>query len=85
MYSPPILALAMTVLFSLGGRGRDAVMITIAVALLSESHHVLRWLLSHEYNSGLLTSLPMPLLGAYILRSVFHATTRTTSLQGELA
>jgi hypothetical protein len=79
------LMLGMTILFNLGGRWRSAVMVGLAVALLSESHHLIRWLVTREYNSGLLTSLPMPVLGAVILRSVSRQTSVTSSLQGELA
>jgi hypothetical protein len=67
-----VVSLAMTYLFSLGGRWRSAVMILLAVALLGESHHILRWLVSHQYNSGLVSSLPMPVLGALILRAIFR-------------
>jgi Protein of unknown function with HXXEE motif len=65
-------ALAMTYLFSLGGRAQEAVMVGLAVGLVAESHHVVRWMLSHSYNSGLLTSFPMPVLGLLILRVVFR-------------
>jgi uncharacterized protein with HXXEE motif len=66
-------SLAMTYLYGLGGRFRDAVMVVLSVALLCESHHVLRSLASHQYNPGLLTSLPMPVLGAFIMRAVFDS------------
>ena len=64
-------ALGMTYLFSRGGRSRDAVMIALGVALLAESHHLARWLVTREYNPGLLTALPMPFAGAWVLRAVF--------------
>lgn len=65
-------ALAMTFLFSLGGRAREAVMVGLALALVAESHHVARWVVSHSYNSGLVTSFPMPVLGLLVLRAVFR-------------
>jgi Protein of unknown function with HXXEE motif len=68
-------SLSMTYLYGLGGRFRDAVMVVLSLALLGESHHALRWLASHQYNPGLLTSLPMPVLGAFILRAVFDSRT----------
>jgi hypothetical protein len=66
-------SLAMTYLYGLGGRSRDAVMVVLSLTLLCESHHVLRWLASQQYNPGLLTSLPMPVLGAFILKAVFDS------------
>jgi hypothetical protein len=66
-----VVALGMTSLFSLGGRWQQAVMVALAFSLLAESHHLLRWLATREYNPGLLTSLPMPVVGALILRAVF--------------
>ena len=60
-----------TLLFSLGGRPQRAVMGAIAVALLAESHHVIRALGTLHYNPGLVTSLPMPVVGALVLRKVF--------------
>jgi len=70
-------SLTMTYLYGLGGRWRDAVTVSLAVALLCESHHALRWLASHQYNPGLLSSLPMPVLGVYMLKAVFDSPPRS--------
>ena len=78
-----LLALGMTYLWSLGGRARDAVLFAVALALLGESHHVARALASLEYNSGLVTSLPMPFIGALVLRSLF-VRRRALAVTGDL-
>jgi hypothetical protein len=70
-----VVALAMTVAWSLGGRARRAVMFALGVALLAEAHHLVRFLASLRYNSGLLTALPMPLVGAAILSSLSSSIT----------
>ena len=62
----------MTLAFSFDGRPRNVVMAAFAVALLAESHHAIRFLISHHYNSGLVTSLPMPLVGALIAFTFFR-------------
>ena len=62
--------LGTTFLFARGGGARLAVMATLGAALVAEGHHALRALAALRYNSGLVTSLPMPLLGVYVLRSV---------------
>jgi hypothetical protein len=77
-----VLALAMLTLASLGGRWRDMVLLGLALALLGESHHVVRWIASHQYNSGLVTALPMPVAGALILRGVFRRAPIAAPLQG---
>jgi hypothetical protein len=64
------LLLVATWLTSLGGRWRDLVLFALGLSLLGESHHVVRWLVTHHASSGLVTSLPMPLLGVLILRRV---------------
>lgn len=66
------LALGMTLLVSLGGKWRDFVVVGLAAALVAESHHVVRAIATHEYNSGLATSLPMPVVGALILWRLFR-------------
>jgi hypothetical protein len=71
-------ALAMTFLFSLGGRARLSVMAVLGFALLCESHHAVRALGTLHYDSGLITSLPMPIVGALLLRKIFTATSATS-------
>ena len=61
------MALGMTLLFSLGGRARLAVMAGLGVAMILEGHHALRAIRSLAYNPGLFTSLPMPFAGALVL------------------
>jgi hypothetical protein len=68
-----IVALVAAYLSSLGGRARDAVLAALALALLAESHHVIRALATLHYNAGALTSLPMPILGAAIALSLVRA------------
>jgi hypothetical protein len=67
------LALAMTLAFSLGGRPQRAVMGILGFSLLCESHHLLRFVGSHQYNSGLATAFPMPLVGALIVIALFQS------------
>jgi len=66
-----LLLLGTTLLFSLGGRPQRLVMLLLGVALLAESHHVIRALGTLQYNSGLATSLPLPVTGVLLLRRVF--------------
>jgi hypothetical protein len=61
------MSLLMTYAFSCGRAGRRIVLGAIAVALLCESHHVIRAVATHSYNSGLVSAWPMPALGAWIL------------------
>ena len=65
------LALGMTFLVSLGGRARVSVMAALAFALVCESHHAVRALATLQYDSGLVTSLPMPIVGVLLMRKVF--------------
>ncbi len=65
------LSLLMTYVFSQGDGGRRLILGGLALSLLCESHHVLRALATEAYNPGLLTVLPMPLLGAWILHQLF--------------
>ncbi len=67
-----VLSLAMTLAFAAGRSSRNAVMLVLAFSLTCESHHVVRWLLSHHYNSGLVTSFPMPVLGLFIASTLFR-------------
>ncbi len=67
------LALSMTLAFSLGGRPQRAVMGILGVSLLCESHHLLRFVASPHYNSGLFTAFPMPLIGGWILVTLFQS------------
>lgn len=61
------LALGMTYAFSRGGIARRAVLASLGVALVCEAHHLVRAAVTLSYNSGLLTALPMPLLGGWLL------------------
>ena len=74
------LSLGMTFLVSLGGKWRDVVMVGLAAALVAEAHHVVRALATHEYNSGLVTSLPMPVVGAAILWRLFRRRSDSVAL-----
>jgi hypothetical protein len=65
-----MVTLVSTLLFSLGGAPKKFVMAVLAFSLLAESHHVVRFLISHHYNSGLLTALPMPVVGILIFRNL---------------
>ena len=60
-------SLGMALLVSVGERARPFLLAGLALALLCESHHVLRSLVSHAYNPGLVTSLPMPIVGIVVL------------------
>ena len=60
-----------TLAFSVDGLPRKIVVGAFAIALLAESHHATRFLISHHYNSGLVTSLPMPLVGVFVLFRIF--------------
>jgi hypothetical protein len=62
-----IVALVMTYAFSRGGLARRAVLGSLAVALVCEAHHLVRAAATLSYNSGLLTALPMPILGGFLL------------------
>ncbi|MEA2747794.1 MAG: hypothetical protein QOI41_1937, partial [Myxococcales bacterium] len=72
-------ALGMTLLYTLGGRARLAVMGSLALALLAESHHAIRALASPHYDSGLVTSLPMPVAGALLGAAVVRAAVARSS------
>ena len=63
-----LLLLVALLIVSLGERGQRVVLGALAVALLCESHHLLRAALSLRYNPGLFTALPMPAVGAVALR-----------------
>lgn len=65
--------LTTTWLFARGGPTQRAVLMGIALGLLAEAHHAVRALASFELNAGLLTSLPMPILGAVMLRAVWRS------------
>jgi hypothetical protein len=67
------LTLMTTFAFGKGGKWRLVVMAVIAVSLLAEGHHLVRAAMTLRYNSGLVTSLPMPALGAYLLYRVTRA------------
>jgi hypothetical protein len=65
-----LVTLLSTLLFSLGGRPQKFVMAVLAFSLLAESHHVVRFLISHHYNSGLVSSFAMPVVGILIFRKL---------------
>ncbi|MGH7285023.1 MAG: HXXEE domain-containing protein [Polyangiaceae bacterium] len=67
-----VLSLAMTLAFAAGRPSQNLVMLVLAFSLVCESHHAVRWILSHHYNSGLVTSFPMPLYGLFIASNVFR-------------
>ena len=78
-----VLTLSTTLLFSLGGRAQVLVLGVVAVALVAGGHHLVRAGLSVAANSGLLTSLPMPVVGAYLLRRVVVAWRAGAALRRE--
>ena len=65
-----LLLLATTLAFARGGKARLFVVGVLGASLVGEGHHLVHALFTLSYNSGLVTSLPMPLAGAFILRSV---------------
>jgi hypothetical protein len=67
------LGLGATFLFACGGRARLAVMGVLGLALLAEAHHAVRALGTLSYDSGLVTSLPLPFLGALVVHHVIAA------------
>ncbi len=58
-----VLALAMALLVSMRGRSGRVVLAGLALALVGESHHLVRAIVTHAYNPGLVTALPMLLVG----------------------
>jgi hypothetical protein len=72
------LGLAMTWLFARGGVARRIVMAALAVALLAESHHIVRALFTFTFNSGLVTSLPLPWIGLLIVRHLASSRKKLT-------
>jgi hypothetical protein len=66
-----VVALGMTYAFSRGGLARRAVLASLGIALVCEAHHLVRAAATLSYNSGLLTALPMPLLGGWLLWKLF--------------
>jgi len=63
-------ALAMTFAWSRGRNAQRVVIALLGLALLAESHHVIRALVTLSYDSGLVTSLPMPFVGVLVLTRV---------------
>lgn len=57
---------------SYAGTPRKLVMAAFGVALLAESHHAIRFSISHQYNSGLVTSFAMPVVGVLIFKKIFQ-------------
>lgn len=64
-----VLGIAMTALAALGNRARALVVGGLGLALLAESHHLVRALAALEWNPGLATSAPMPVVGFFLLRA----------------
>jgi hypothetical protein len=65
--------LAVAYLVGRGGFGRTLVLSGIALALLGESHHLVRALWTLHYNPGLFTAAPMPVVGALLGRALWKA------------
>jgi hypothetical protein len=74
-----VLALGMTLLATLGHRARSVLLGALAAALLGESHHILRALVTHAYNSGLVTATPMLVVGVLLARRVLASSFETTA------
>ena len=74
------LALLMTYAFSRGEAGRRIVLAPLGIALLVESHHIVRAVVTHSYNSGLATALPMPVVGAWVLWKTLRGPTPRETL-----
>lgn len=68
-----VVSLAMTLAWSRGGNARRAVIGVLGIALLAESHHSIRALATMSYDSGLVTSIPMPFIGALVLWRAFES------------
>ncbi len=75
-----LVTLGTTLLFARGGRARLLVLGALGLGLVAESHHVIRALVTLRYDSGLVTSLPMPLFGAIVLHTVGRAWRDTSPL-----
>jgi len=77
------LSLVMTLAFAAGGWAQKAVLASLGLALVAESHHLVRFAITHRYASGLYTAWPMPFVGAFVLFTVFarkeHPSCSTTS------
>jgi hypothetical protein len=65
------LGLVMTLVYASGWRGRRLVIGVFALGLLAEAHHAMRALVQPPASPGLLTSLPLPILGALIARNLY--------------
>jgi hypothetical protein len=61
------LLLVAVLLVELGGTWRALVLAAFGLSLMGEAHHLVRFLVTHHASSGLVTSLPMPFLGLWIL------------------
>jgi hypothetical protein len=61
------LGLVATVCVARGGRALRVVIGLFGLALVAEVHHPVRALLAGASNAGLLTSLPLPIVGALLL------------------
>jgi len=70
------LGLLACALVALGAR--RIVAFAFGLVLLAESHHVLRAIYTHSANSGLVTSLALPVLGALLLGKLACSTTSSS-------
>ena len=68
-----VVTLATALAFGKGGRWRLLVMFVVGTSLLAEVHHLIRVTFTLHYNPGLLTALPMPVLGAYVLYHIVRS------------
>lgn len=59
--------LALPAVWMIGPRARALLLGALGLALVAESHHVVRAIASGATNAGLWTSLPMPLVGALVV------------------
>ncbi len=67
-----LVTLVTALLVSRGGKPRLLVLAVLGVSLLGEAHHLVHALFTLQYNSGLVTSLPMPVVGVILLRRVLR-------------
>ena len=66
-----LICLGAVFVYAHGIRGRRLLLAAFGLSLFAESHHAVRALATLSWNSGLVTSLPLPILGAMLLRRAF--------------
>ncbi len=64
------LALAAMALAAWGERSQRLLLGVLAIALVGEGHHLVRAISTLSYNPGLVTALPLPFAGAWLLRDL---------------